>query len=88
MPPPHPALGQVIRRLRTEKNLSQAELVRRSEVAHGTLWRIEHGLIDPRWSTVEKIAQGLNVSIGEIGSEVVKLRVEASAEEDADRGRA
>jgi transcriptional regulator with XRE-family HTH domain len=69
---PDPALGRVIRRLRKEQKLSQAELARRSEVAVGTISRIERGLIDPQWATVEKLAGGLGVSMKRIGTEVAE----------------
>jgi transcriptional regulator with XRE-family HTH domain len=80
---PSAALGQVIRRLRRERNLSLEKLARRSKIAIGTLWRTELTRIDPHWSTVEKIARGLGVSMGEIGLEVVKQ--ETLGREDAEQ---
>jgi transcriptional regulator with XRE-family HTH domain len=69
---PDPALGRVIRGLRKEQKLSQAELAERSGVAAATVSRIESGQIDPQWATVEKLASGLGVSMKRIGTEVAE----------------
>jgi transcriptional regulator with XRE-family HTH domain len=72
-------LGQVIRQLREQQNLSLAELVRRSKVAYATLWRLERGLIDPQWTTVDKILDGLDISLGELAIRVVEAGIAGAA---------
>lgn len=69
---PDPALGRVIRGLREEQKLSQDELAERSGVPVATISRVESGLIDPQWATVEKLASGLGVSMKRIGTEVAE----------------
>lgn len=81
---PDPVLGRVIRRLREEKELSQAELADRSKVTPNTLSRIERGMIDPRWGTLRKLARGLGISLERMGSEVVE---EELSGEGADKPR-
>lgn len=49
-------------RIRTIKHLSQSELANRIGISRAQLARIEELKVDPRLSTVRKIAKGLNVS--------------------------
>lgn len=72
-PEPDPILGQVIRRLREERELDRAELADRSEVAGDTIERLEEGEIDVPWLEMRRIAGVLGVSMEEIASEVVGL---------------
>jgi transcriptional regulator with XRE-family HTH domain len=83
---PNAALGQVIRRLRGERKLTLETLARRSKVSIGTLRGTECRLVDPRWTTIEKIARGLGVGVGALGFEIAKQE-EALAAEEADEGR-
>lgn len=73
VPEPDPVLGQVIRRLREERELDQAELAQRSEVAEETIERLERGEIDLPWGDMRRIARVLGLSMEEIASEVVEL---------------
>jgi transcriptional regulator with XRE-family HTH domain len=68
-------LGQVIRELRAEKELSLTVLACQSKVTVSTLWRLEHGLVDPQWTTLNKILCGLEVSLGELAIRVVKQKL-------------
>lgn len=72
-PEPDPTLGQIVRRLREERELGQAELARRSEVAEDTIDRLEKGEVDVPWGEMRRIASALGLSMEEIASEVVEL---------------
>lgn len=72
-PEPDPILGQVIRRLREERELGQAELADRSEVTEDTVERLERGEVDVPWGEMRRIAGALGVSMEEIASQVVEL---------------
>jgi transcriptional regulator with XRE-family HTH domain len=65
-----PALAAVIRRLREENGLTQEDLAYEAGVTTGTLSKIERGLTNPAWTTVERIAGALGVSLGEFGAAV------------------
>lgn len=81
---PNPALGEVIRRLRKERKLSLEKLAHRSGVSVNTLTGIELRRIDARWSTIEKIARGLRVSVGQLGFEVTKRAATLAREREAE----
>ncbi len=61
-----PALGQRLVSLRKEKNLTQEELVERSNVSVRTIQRIESGEVIPRLSTIKIIAKALAVDFESI----------------------
>ena len=50
-----------IRRSRTERGLSQAELARRLKMTQAQIARIETGLTDPRISTLTELARALGL---------------------------
>ncbi|MGH2854000.1 MAG: helix-turn-helix domain-containing protein [Solirubrobacteraceae bacterium] len=68
-----PALAAVIRRLREERGVTQEDLAHEAGVTTGTLSKIERGLANPSWTTVERIARALSVSLGELGAAVDRL---------------
>jgi len=50
-----------LRELREKRLLTQAELAQRSGVAETTINRIEKGYHEPRFSTIRRLAQALDV---------------------------
>jgi transcriptional regulator with XRE-family HTH domain len=69
MPPqekPHVALGQAIRQVRLQADLTQEALAHRADVTVGQLSKIERGHSNPRWLTVMKIAYGLGISLSDL----------------------
>lgn len=72
-PEPDPVLGQVIRRLREERELDRAELADRSELTEATIEHLEKGEVDLPWGEMRRIAGALGLSMEEIASEVVAL---------------
>jgi hypothetical protein len=60
------ALGDVIRELRLERNLTLRTLSKRSNVALGYISEIERGHKDPSSLVMESLAHGLRVPIHQI----------------------
>lgn len=58
--------GERLKKLREDKNLSLNMLAYENDLNKSTLSRIENGLVDPKLSTIYKIAQGLEITIDEL----------------------
>ena len=58
--------GERVKKLREAKNLSLNMLAYENDINKSTLSRIENGLVDPKLSTIHKIAEGLEMSIDEL----------------------
>jgi HTH-type transcriptional regulator / antitoxin HipB len=56
-------MGQVIRRVRRERNLTQTELALRANVARGALQKLEEGRGTVNLETVFKILQTLSLDL-------------------------
>jgi transcriptional regulator with XRE-family HTH domain len=54
-------IGGNLRRLREDRLLTQAELAERAGIALSSLVRIENDQVDPRFSSIRKLAQALEV---------------------------
>ncbi|HVD40224.1 MAG TPA: helix-turn-helix transcriptional regulator [Solirubrobacterales bacterium] len=78
---PNPALGQVIRRLREAQGLQQEMLARHADLSVTTVSYIERRMVNPSWSTVEKIVRALGVSLVEIARQIEE---QEAAGRDAD----
>jgi transcriptional regulator with XRE-family HTH domain len=77
---PQPGLGRAIRRLRTDRGLSQEEVGRRAEIHPTWISHIESGRNNPAWGSVRRIAGALGVSL----SELAALAEELDANRDGD----
>ena len=62
-------IGERLRKQRTRRALTQAELAERSGVTTATVARIERDEIEPRMTTLRKLAQGLDVDLAELVGE-------------------
>lgn len=60
--------GQAVRDARTAKGLTQEELASRSGIDRSYIGGVERGERNPTLSVIEKIAEGLGVSIPELFS--------------------
>jgi ribosome-binding protein aMBF1 (putative translation factor) len=56
-------LGEEIRRLRSERGLSQQDLASRMGVAQSVVARLEAGGVEPRLSTLDRVARALDVAL-------------------------
>ena len=72
------SLGDKIRMIRTEKNLSLQELAQRAAISLSYLSEIERGTVYPALNTLRRISEGLEVSttsiMGQAGSLGPKLK--------------
>ena len=59
-------IGQRLKRLRTLRALTQAELADRAGVTTATVARIERDEIEPRMTTLRKLAAALEVDPAEL----------------------
>ena len=63
---PQPALGAAIRELREKSGRTQEALAQGAGITVAHLSGIERGYANPKWSTVERIADALGVSLFEL----------------------
>jgi HTH-type transcriptional regulator/antitoxin HipB len=56
-------IGEEVRRLRAERGLSQQELAERIGVTQSVVARLEAGGVEPRLSTLDRVAQALGVEL-------------------------
>ena len=56
-------LGALVRKLRNDKQLSQVELARKSNVNRNYIGMIERGEVNPTYMTLLSIAKSLGTSI-------------------------
>jgi transcriptional regulator with XRE-family HTH domain len=54
-------IGGNLRRLREDRLLTQSELAERAGIALSSLVRIENAQVDPRFTSIRKLAQALEV---------------------------
>lgn len=59
-------LGKNLKRIRTEKGISQGEIGRILGVDKGFVSNIENGKTNPTLATIAKIAKAIGVSVGEL----------------------
>jgi transcriptional regulator with XRE-family HTH domain len=66
MPDTTPHLGRVIRRLRTERGISQEGLAAISGIDRTFMGEIERGEANPSFDVLQRIASGLTVRLSEL----------------------
>ena len=59
-------IGEQIKRIRTAKGLSQKEVIVSAGLDKAQYSRLENGKTDPYFSTIEKIAKALGISLAEL----------------------
>ena len=59
-------LGKNLKRIRTEKGITQGDIVRTLGVSRSFVSNIENGKTNPTLSTISKLAKALNVSSDEL----------------------
>ncbi len=66
--PRHAALGEAIRRLRAEAGLSQEQLAELVGTDLTQIGGLERGVRNPSYSTLVRVAEGLEVQVGTIAA--------------------
>ncbi len=69
-------LGQKLRKLRKEQNLTQLELAQQVDITNGQISTIERGVSSPSLATLHRIARALNVPMTEFFEDERKKEVE------------
>lgn len=59
-------LGKNLKRIRTEKGISQGDIARALDVGRSFITNIENGKTNPTLATIAKIARAIGVSAGEL----------------------
>lgn len=59
-------LGKNLKRIRTAKDITQGDIVRKLKLGRGFISNIENGKANPTLSTIAKIAKAIGVSVGEL----------------------
>lgn len=72
------SMGQKIYILRTLRGWSRADLSERAKVSVGAITKIETGAVEPKITTLEKIASGFEISV----SDLLKLEIIINHKED------
>jgi transcriptional regulator with XRE-family HTH domain len=67
---PDPMLASALRRLREERGMAQEEVAFAAGLSTNSVSRIERELNSPLWVTVKRIAEALDVSLGDLVAEV------------------
>ncbi len=62
----HMKIGPNLKRLREERLMTQDELGKAAGIGHDQISRIEHDKVDPRFSTIKKLAAALGVEPQEL----------------------
>ncbi len=60
------ALGRRCRKLRQERGLSQFDIVKSSEFSLSHYQKIERGVLDPRLTTLARLAECFDVSLSNL----------------------
>ena len=59
-------LGKNLKRIRTEKGISQGDIVKILDMPKSFVSSIENGKTNPTLATIAKIAKAVGVSVGEL----------------------
>lgn len=72
--PEHAALGEAVRRLRTEAEMSQEELAEAAGTDLTQVGGIERGIRNPSYTTLLRLATALETEVGDLTSLADRLR--------------
>ena len=72
--PEHAALGEAIRQLRLEAEMSQEQLAERASTDLTQVGGIERGVRNPSYTTLLRLAAALETSVGELTTRADRIR--------------
>jgi len=72
--PEHAALGEAVRQLRLEAEMSQEQLAEAAGTDLTQVGGVERGVRNPSYTTLLRLAGALGTSVGEITSRADRLR--------------
>jgi transcriptional regulator with XRE-family HTH domain len=59
-----------VRRIRIERGETQEDVAYNTALTVGAFGKIERGAVNPTWTTVRKIAEAFELTLGELGDAV------------------
>lgn len=74
--PEHAALGEAIRRLRMQADLSQEQLAERAETDITQIGGLERGTRNPSYSTLLRLSKALDVRVADLAQLADQVRGE------------
>lgn len=80
-------LGQIIQKLRTDRKLSQKAVALSVGIDRGQYSRIENGKVEPTLGTLRKIAEALEISLGDFFADQQPLDINSFDKSLVDRLR-
>jgi transcriptional regulator with XRE-family HTH domain len=72
--PDHQALGRAVEELRREAGLTQEELADRIQSDTTSLGLIERGLSNPTYTSLVRLARGLDISLDDLAERIERNR--------------
>lgn len=60
------ALGEHLRKTRQNKGISMRKLAMAADMEYSQYWKIEHGIINTTVSSIQAIAEALNIPVKEL----------------------
>ena len=72
--PEHAALGEAVRRLRLEAEMSQEELAEAAGTDLTQVGGVERGVRNPSYTTLLRLAAALGTSVGELATLADRIR--------------
>jgi transcriptional regulator with XRE-family HTH domain len=72
--PEHAALGEAVRQLRLEAEMSQEELAEAAGTDLTQVGGVERGVRNPSYTTLLRLAAALKTSVGEMATRADRLR--------------
>jgi predicted transcriptional regulator len=66
------ALGKALRELRRRTGITQVELAHRANTDDTYISHLEHGRIDIKWSTLERVLRALGFNLNDLVAEINK----------------
>jgi transcriptional regulator with XRE-family HTH domain len=74
------ALGRALRALRERAGLTQKQLAKRAASDDTYVSRIEHGALDPGWSTLRRLLRALGASPRQLADAITRAEREQESE--------
>lgn len=72
--PPDRALAATLRKMRTERGITQEDLAHRAGLTVAAVARIERGQANPTWTTVRRLAEALDTNLITLGGAVERAK--------------
>jgi transcriptional regulator with XRE-family HTH domain len=78
--PDYAALGRAIKELRDEAGLTQEELADRMNSEFPPVGKLERGLSNPTFSSLQRVARGLDVELSKVVERFERIRRSSSGD--------